>query len=331
MVKNNKNVAMVVMFLGGIGSIYGANIQTVRDLAGNSIKIKLPFAYQCLSTKKGGVLGKPLSNLRHTDGHVFDDSTVFVTESFYAVLGKGLKTQSAVVGPLCPCILIAIRSESQDRAVIFHYCDKNNMDGIKKVIAKELGSDLNSDDLRLSCFSCGDAETLKLVGSSVETREKNYKNLVDDLCSYYQIKKQNVKSIFYTEECTYSGLLYGTERIVFVNSKLRTFNTSFANEELFGPIRTERDVGFYLEGTGYDNCLAFSHRSFSEESDLIENPNKKLLPFFRFPDAQAGLKWLPLIASGYVKDINEFEELSKKEFFLTELGKELFEVYKPKP
>lgn len=81
--------------------------------------IKLPFKYKAFSSKER-------------------DNVPFIYEFFYCTIDKDSKYKYVVVGPLQPCLLIALKNKRNGPVVIFHKQFSNSIDSLIKVTLKEL-------------------------------------------------------------------------------------------------------------------------------------------------------------------------------------------------
>ncbi len=315
--------------------------ETLQGISDRFVELEMPFPSIRLQTKKGqGPVIFP--DLKHSDGHVFSKQTVFVPEFFYAVIGKGLNAQSVLAGPLCPCILVAVRHEGYDRAVVFHSNGASGATGIVDTIKKEFGYSIDSKKLIFKFFSRAFSEDVrKKCGWLPGEQEYNFRCVLLNIMSTLGVPLDYTK-----QACFYSchskpetqDTFLGIDRVLFVDKDLCLRSVSIFNEQVFGPIYSSDNCKKYFDHTFYNSVVHFYKRGlFKDEQgkpmnqEVIEDLiNAKKLPFFRIPDNQAGLAWLPLIASGCVKNLDQLEALQQKTFVVTALGAELLEKYKPK-
>lgn len=354
MVKNIKNVSIAIvgfLLTGVVSASYGPPPLKgkVVCFTGEEKYVELPFPYIHLSSsgQEGVPDYKRKMGLKYTDGHIFDDSTVYLTESFCALLGRDLKAQSAVVGPLDPCILIAVRNHKEDRALILHRSGFNTMQSVIDAL-KEIFNlpDKDPENIKIIMFARYNEARESGANPSYITNEKQeafMRGLEEVFRRFYS---SDVTSYFYKNEYegTYLPLLYAGNTI-FVDKYLKLSTTAMCNERIFN--YPYQNNGNYLEKykpckeSYYNKVLFFCHGSGVFEKD--ENGKSKghicfadrsKLPketkFALFPDEYAGLTWLPLIASGLLKNFEEIKKIQEATFVVTPLGKELLDSYKAK-
>ena len=350
MIKHSQYWVIAVVFFGLASLAQAASntgslcTQNLKGIFGQTVQVKTLFPYIRLQSKKEGMFNV-FSDLQYSDGHSFNKQTIFVPEFFYAVIGKGLEAQSVVAGPLCPCVLVCVRHQDQDRAIIFHYNRGSGLHEIVDVIYKEFGKKFDKKKLTFNFFTKALCEVGQATHEiSVDDQKEFFDRLVLGLLIAFELPFDHAKKTFSDQgnslqDGDEAGVFRNIDRTIFVDKDLNFRSTAIFNEQLFGSaVISDANLEGYCKGVYYDRVLDFYLNSlFRDKKGRIINKslvsvlmNNEKMPFLRIPDAQAGLQWLPMIGSGSVTSIQEFEELQQKTFTLTELGKSLLEKYSSK-
>lgn len=308
-----KYTGALLLSLGFLGSMQGV-FEKLLDRSGEVKTIEVPFPYLRITTQESNP--KDVPNLSYNDGkHAFNESTVFVPEGFYAVLGAGL-AQSAIVGPLCPCIGLFVRCESQEKALVFHVAFNDPEDVIVK-INEEFGDHVKPEDLKIKIFSKLYDNLFDLpvkIVAEVLKQKKQFDMIKGMLSDRYTSKNGpfSVEGTFW-EKGIRMGLFRTADKTIFVDKKLNTYSTSLVNEQIFGQkyfgvhmIPAKRAEEFIRL---YDAINNFYIENYLKQDKKIDfTPERVLadrLSFCRLPDDHVGLEFLELIAS---KQITTKEE-----------------------
>jgi hypothetical protein len=91
----------------------------------NPQKVLLPFEYKHLTAEER-------------------QKTVWVPQWFYTVINPG-SDKLAVVGPVCPCLFIALKNNSNGKIIVFHKHSDNAIQELVELAKKELKIDNPSD------------------------------------------------------------------------------------------------------------------------------------------------------------------------------------------
>ena len=214
--------------------------------------------------------------------------SVFVPECCYTVLGGGSKLTSAVVGPLCPCIMVAVRHEGLDKTLVFHVSNKNFSSQVLKVIEREFGSAIDGTKLRLRMF----AERFE-EGS--EKQRALFEDLSDTLTKKYgltPVQKEN--SIFTSRPVGVHSFYVDAGKSVFIDKDLAIYSLSIQAERIFinnqaSPLDDPEKV-FKLTQNGY--LAVFDHCTDNYFAGCETLSGTTVFSFMCIPDSEMGLEKL---------------------------------------
>ena len=321
MIKNIKSAGIFIFCLSFLGSTQ-AIVEKLQDRSGETKTIEVPFSYLRITTQEGSSAYVP--NLSYDDGkYTFSKSTVFVPEGFYTVLGDGL-AQSAIVGPLCPCIGVFVRCDSQDKALVFHAAFNDPEDIIKK-IDQEFGSNVNPKDLKIKIFSKS-SDDLSISPQELATeilkQKKQFDIIKEMLKERYKIEKETGIEATFWEKSIHMGLFKSADRTIFIDKMLNIYSTSLINEQIFGDgsfpaneIPVHRNENFF---SFYSNINLFYVKNFLTQDKIINFSEDAVLAnkvgFCRLPEYHVALPVLPFVAFGEVSTEAQLTDCLKKKF-----------------
>lgn len=301
----NKKIisAFCLAFISSLHAAHKGTVQKVRDRTGALVELTLPFPYKHLTTSPE--TGLPVEGGKDEQVNLFSESTVFIPELFYAVLGKNSKIKSAIVGPCNPCVAIAVRDVHRDKTVVLHGYILPFYKRITDVIDKEFGESLQHGEVKI--FITRD----KSYPGLDDHRKLFLSNLSEIFVKKYKIKKQQVKTTVNEITGLESGsLLSYADRTIYTDKDLNFSSTCYHNEHIFFNNSLLGETLDHSLLSAYFKTFSF-YRKNSADKDPSENLQlpfaeehlKKMketegFPFFQICESTAGLKWLPFIAGG---------------------------------
>ena len=221
------------------------------------------------------------------------DHSVFVPECFYTVLGNGLPLTSAVVGSLCPCIMVAVRHEGLDKTLVFHMNDASSAERVLEVVEKEFGDAIDGKQLRLKIFTRSVQGLPAVALAQMQTNPEVQKALVVSvsraLTGKYDLKPEQKKnSIFSSDHAQVYSYYFEADKSVFVDKDLNVYSLSLLAERIFTkrPVRLHDLTGeSALVSQGYDALLSrYMDRYFAGQAPLLP------FPFKCIPVSEMGLE-----------------------------------------
>jgi len=272
------NVKFLIMSLCVVGGSVNAAVAhcSLQRPDGIVEKVELPFEYRHLTAEDRA-------------------HSVFVPECFYAVLGHGSELSSAVVGPLCPCIMVAVRYEALDKTLVFHMNNANSAQRVLEIVKKEFGQDIDGAQLQLRIFTKSvqglPAAALAQLETSPEDQRAMVVSVSRALTETYGLKPEQKKnSIFSSVHAQAYSYYFESDKSVFVDKDLTIYSVSLLAERIFAkrPARLD-DLAreSVLVGQGYDAVLGhYMEKYFAGQAPILP------LPFKRLPDSEMGLEKL---------------------------------------
>lgn len=188
------------------------------------------------ASSEGGYLNLPFPYRSLTEHD--RANSVFVPELCYTLLSPESGIHSAVVGPLRPCVLLAIRNAAKDTAIIFHLSHFNTVENVLSIIEREFGDGVESSLLTVKLFttSIEHIPPSALKGSLVSpaTQRDFLVKIMDAVSEKYKLTKHQVKAILYkTSSDDTPSFFYGATRTVFIDKNLSIASVSAIQERLF--------------------------------------------------------------------------------------------------
>lgn len=252
-------------------SFYEATLQGVE---GKSETITTRFPYHCLTAEDR-------------------EQLLFVPEGMYARVGSACKAQSAVVGPLSPCVFVGVRSEQLDSTLAFHINDGNDGSSVTAVLDREFGADVPADSLKAVVYTNSVKGLPEGLLQQMDTSPVKQKGLLMSaltaLVEKYGLKKDQITAVVFGSQqfppvvSTYEG----AARSVFVTKDLEVSSVSLLAEGIFADAPQisadlPRKMDEVVRGYG---AVAHHHvdRFFRGVRPVMP------VPVMRVPDSQTGL------------------------------------------
>ena len=196
-----------------------STITSPLNRGGATEEIKLPFDYHHLTDEEKA-------------------HSISVPETFYTVLGNGSPVRSAIVGPLQPCVLVAVRHEKTDKALVFHVNAVNRIQDIFSIMEEEFGPSVKSEDLRVKLFTKSlkheSSEVLEAIKHTPEKQKQFFMVIFADFMEKYNFKKSQMQAIIFSSvPSPVLSLYFRAEKSVFIDKDLNLYSISLLAERIF--------------------------------------------------------------------------------------------------
>lgn len=184
------------------------------DMDGKTALIITPYPYSLIS-------------------HEQRAKTTYVPESCYVVLPEGNPITQAVVGPVSPCICLAMQDVTTKKMIIIHKNRGNTDTALLKILQNEF-LETPSDNLRLITFTCAmidkPEDKQQAHRSAFETTNQKIRETFRDL------KDDKVDKNFYTPSVNtqYNGKYCLSDAWVKITND-KVFSISPYNETILSP------------------------------------------------------------------------------------------------
>lgn len=218
--------------------------------------------------------------------------TVFVPQNFYVVLNAETKIQRAIVGPCCPCIMVAVRNEDTDTALVFHVPFDSHKYQKKLVSVVQKAFNLKSvkelHEWKVVLFSKSFEEASEALKEQSKWDQDKQAKGFDALKMCLQKTLNKHAKAVRIETMFFKGSACGLskadhpeiEKTVAVDKNLRAVSVSLLSQglyELMPPTKSESDVYKDFYKTVFDDYM----HAFGKEKELN-----------RIPDQEAGFEAL---------------------------------------
>lgn len=238
---------------------------------GKMEEVKLPFEYRSLTpTEK--------------------KTAVWVPEMFYTVLGGDSKITSALVGPLFPCIVIAVRYEPLDKVIVMHlYIKRSKPEQVLEIMKKEFGSDIDPAGIRVLLFTKSTKYFPHLF--SPETQKTFFMSVFTLLTETFSLGAHQMTARIFSAKHPDNYLFYHeADANVVVDKNLTASSFSFVAERIFNsaPVSLEniaREVKYVRDG------LEAARLYYTIN---CRSANMQATSFLRITDAVMGLEKLAI-------------------------------------
>lgn len=124
--------------------------------------------------------------------------TVFVSESCYAILKKDSSIKGAVVGPLYPCIFIAVHDPIDQQSIVLHHHEGNQIADIINLIKNKLDNN-NKEKFIFHMFTkkIDQLSYKQQIPQEDIEQKKRFFDIFKALCAAFKPSANRFKALFY--------------------------------------------------------------------------------------------------------------------------------------